>query len=103
MAWIILLIAGFAEIGGILALKASEGLSRLKPTIFAIVFGGLSFYLLSVALKELPLSTGYAVWTGIGAVGSVLFGMWIYKEPKTAARLFFIALIVTGVVGLRFF
>ncbi len=102
MAWIYLIIAGFFEIGFALGLKYSEGFSRLWPTVGMVVAGGISFYLLSIAMRSLPVGTAYAVWTGIGAAGTVVLGILFLKESSDLIRLLSITLIIVGVVGLRF-
>ena len=102
MAWVYLVIAGFFEVGFALGLKYSEGFSRLWPTIGMAVAGGISFYLLSIAMKSLPVGTAYAVWTGIGAAGTVVLGILFLKESSDLIRLLSISLIIVGVVGLRF-
>ncbi|MCA0988739.1 DMT family transporter [Guptibacillus algicola] len=101
MAWIALLIAGLAEVGGVISLKLSNGFKKLKPSIMTIAFGGLSFFMLSVSLKALPVGTAYAIWTGIGSAGSVLIGMYWFKEPRNRMQLVLISCIVISVVGLR--
>ncbi|MGA9288094.1 MAG: multidrug efflux SMR transporter [Anaerobacillus sp.] len=101
MAWIVLLIAGFGEVGGVVSLKLSEGFTKLKPSVFTILFGGLSFFMLSLALKVLPIGTAYAIWTGIGSAGSVFIGMYWFKEPKNRIQIFLITCIVISVIGLR--
>jgi quaternary ammonium compound-resistance protein SugE len=101
MAWIYLLVAGVFEIGFAMGLKYSEGFSRTWPTLLMLGSGGLSFYLLSVSMKSLPVGTAYSVWTGIGAVGTVILGILILGEPRDAFRLVSILLIVVGIVGLR--
>lgn len=102
MAWIYLVIAGFFEVGFALGLKYSEGFSRLWPTVIMAVSGGISFYLLSIAMKSLPVGTAYAVWTGIGAAGTVILGILFLKESSDLIRLISITLIIVGVAGLRF-
>ncbi len=102
MVWVLLVAAGILETAMAVALKASAGFSRLAPSALFLVFGGASFALLSVALRSLPVGTAYAVWTGIGAAGTALVGIVFLGEPATALRLACIALIVAGVVGLRF-
>ncbi|MET0261565.1 MAG: quaternary ammonium compound efflux SMR transporter SugE [Rariglobus sp.] len=102
-SWIILLVAALFEIGWAIGLKYTQGFTRLWPSLATIATMGVSFYLLAQATRVLPIGTAYAVWTGIGAVGTVLFGMLILKEPATVARLTCIALIVSGVVGLKVF
>jgi quaternary ammonium compound-resistance protein SugE len=102
VAWIYLIIAGFFEIGFALGLKYSEGFSRLWPAVGMAVTGGISFYLLSIAMRSLPVGTAYAVWTGIGAAGTVVLGILFLKESSDLIRLLSITLIIVGVVGLRF-
>jgi quaternary ammonium compound-resistance protein SugE len=101
MAWVYLLVAGVLEIGFAFGLKYSEGFTRLWPTIGMAVSGALSFYLLSVSLKTLPVGTAYAVWTGIGAAGTAVLGILFLSEPSDLFRVLSILLIVAGVVGLR--
>ena len=101
MAWIYLFIAGIVEIGFALGLKYSEGFTRLWPTLVMAASGGLSFYLLSVSMKSLPVGTAYAVWTGIGAAGTVVLGIAFLEESGDLLRLVSISLIVVGIVGLR--
>lgn len=101
MAWLFLIVAGVFEIGFALGLKYSEGFTRLWPTVGFMVSGGISFYLLSVAMKTLPVGTAYAVWTGIGAAGTAVLGILLLKESGDVFRVISIALIVAGVVGLR--
>ena len=102
MVWVVLIAAGILETVMAVALKASAGFSRPVPSGLFLVFGVASFGLLSLALRSLPVGTAYAVWTGIGAVGTALVGIAYLGEPATALRLACIALIVAGVVGLRF-
>ncbi|PHQ33822.1 quaternary ammonium compound efflux SMR transporter SugE [Rhodopirellula bahusiensis] len=101
MAWGYLLIAGLLEIGWAVGLKYTEGFSRPVPTVITIVVMIASFFTLSLALREIPLGTGYAVWTGIGAVGTAIAGMILFGESKDAIRLACIAVIVAGIVGLK--
>jgi quaternary ammonium compound-resistance protein SugE len=101
VAWVYLLIAGVLEIGFAFGLKYSEGFTRLWPTIGMAVSGALSFYLLSVSLKTLPVGTAYAVWTGIGATGTAILGILLLSESGDVFRVLSILLIVAGVVGLR--
>ncbi|MEO9592592.1 quaternary ammonium compound efflux SMR transporter SugE [Rhodopirellula bahusiensis] len=101
MAWGYLLIAGLLEIGWAIGLKYTEGFSRPVPTVITIVVMIASFFTLSLALREIPLGTGYAVWTGIGAVGTAIAGMILFGESKDAIRLACIAVIVAGIVGLK--
>lgn len=101
MAWIYLLIAGLLEIGWAIGLKYTEGFSRLWPSVLTIAAMIFSLTFLGLALKTLPVGTAYAVWTGIGAIGTVTFGIWLFGEPATAARLACIGLILAGIVGLK--
>ncbi|EMB18771.1 small multidrug resistance protein [Rhodopirellula europaea 6C] len=101
MAWGYLLIAGLLEIGWAVGLKYTDGFSRPMPTVITIVIMIASFFTLSLALREIPLGTGYAVWTGIGAVGTATAGMILFGESKDAIRLACIAVIVAGIVGLK--
>lgn len=103
MAWLILFVAGLCEIGWAVGLKYTDGFTRLWPSLFTITSMVVSLILLGVAMKSLPLGTAYAVWTGIGAVGAVVLGVVLFKEPATAARLICVGMIVTGVLGLKFF
>src|SRR3954464_14303353 len=101
MAWIILFIAGLFEVGWAVCLKESKGFTRPWPTVGFVVFMLLSLFLLGVALKTLPLGTAYTVWTGIGAVGTVLLGIALLGESADLPRLACIGLIVMGIVGLK--
>ena len=103
MAWIFLLIAGLLEIGWAIGLKYTEGFSRLWPSVGTVLCMIASFVLLGVALKTLPIGTAYAVWTGIGAAGTALIGILFLGEPRDAARIACLLLIVAGVVGLKLF
>ena len=103
MNWIILLIAGLFEIAWAVGLKYSEGFTKFWPSAFTVVTLVLSMYLLSVSVKTLPLGTAYPIWTGIGAVGTAIFGMILFGESKELIRIFFIFLIITGIAGLKLF
>lgn len=103
LPWLFLLFAGLTEIGWAIGLKYTQGFTRLWPSVFTVMAMILSFYLLSQALKSLPIGTAYAIWTGIGAVGTAILGMVLFGEPKTTMRLVCIALIVAGIVGLKVF
>lgn len=100
-AWILLVLAGILEVVWSVGLKYSEGFTRLVPSVVTIVAAAASFWLLAIAMRVLPLGTAYVVWTGIGAVGAALLGIWLFAEPATAARLACIVLIVAGIVGLK--
>lgn len=101
MAWTYLFFAGLFEIAWAIGLKYTDGFTRPWPTVFTVVSMIVSFGLLGLALKSLPVGTAYAVWTGIGTVGTALLGMWLLGEPATALRLACIALIVGGILGLK--
>jgi quaternary ammonium compound-resistance protein SugE len=102
MAWIYLFIAGILEVAWAIGMKYSEGFTKLWPSVFTIATMVVSFTLLSLALKTLPVGTGYAVWTGIGTVGAAILGIILFNEPRDAARLFCIFLIIAGIAGLKF-
>jgi quaternary ammonium compound-resistance protein SugE len=102
MAWVYLFVAGLLEVGWAMGLKQSEGFSKPLPSVLTIIGMIASFGFLSMALRTLPIGTAYAVWTGIGAVGTVLLGMIFFREPVEALRLVCLLLIVVGVVGLKF-
>jgi len=101
VSWILLLIAGLLEVAWAAGLKSSEGFTRLWPSVFTIVTALGSFVLLAYAMRELPLGTAYAVWTGIGAVGAFVFGIVMLGEVVTLARVASAALIVVGLIGLK--
>ena len=103
MAWIYLLIAGVLEVVWAVAMKYSEGWTKLYPSIFTIVSMAIGFYFLSVSVKTLPLGTAYAVWTGIVTIGTAVFGIIFFKEPFDVIKAVCILLIVIGIVGLRVF
>ncbi|MDP3032087.1 MAG: quaternary ammonium compound efflux SMR transporter SugE [Rhodocyclaceae bacterium] len=100
-AWSILLVAGLCEIGWAIGLKYTEGFSRLVPSLWTLAAMALSVVLLGWSLKTLPVGTAYAVWTGIGAVGTALLGMLLFNESREVARLVCIGLIVAGILGLK--
>ncbi|NRP85731.1 Quaternary ammonium compound-resistance protein SugE [Ensifer adhaerens] len=101
MAWFLLFLAGLFEIGWAVGLKYTDGFTRPMPTAFTIVSMIISVVLLGLAVKTLPMGTAYAVWTGIGTVGTVLLGIWLLGDPATLVRVACIALIVTGIAGLK--
>jgi quaternary ammonium compound-resistance protein SugE len=100
-AWLLLFVAGLLEVMWLLAMKYSHGFTKLWPTVFVFVVGTLSFYLVSLCLKVIPVGTAYVVWTGIGAVGGAALGIIVFGEPATAWRLVSIALVIAGIVGLK--
>ena len=101
MAWIYLLIAGALEIGFAISLKESHGFTRPLPTLGILIFGGISFFLLTLALRTLPVGTAYAVWTGIGAAGTAIVGVLVFGESGNAFKALALAAIIAGVIGLR--
>ena len=101
MAWAMVIIAGLFETGFALSLKASNGFTRVVPSVLFVVFAAASFSLLSAALRSLPVGSAYAVWTGIGAVGTAVAGMLFFHESAEVLKLVSIVLIVAGVVGLQ--
>jgi multidrug transporter EmrE-like cation transporter len=101
MAWIILIAAGLAEVVMVTFMKLSDGYKKMLPSFISFSAGALSFYLLSLSLLDIPVSTGYGIWTGIGSAGAVLFGMLFFKEEKNPVRLFFISLIIISIIGLK--
>ena len=101
MAWIILVLAGLFEVGWAIGLKYTEGFTRLWPTVGTVVAMAISLGLLGVAMKSLPVGTAYAIWVGVGAVGTVILGIVLFHEPLNALRVISVALIVAGLVGLK--
>jgi quaternary ammonium compound-resistance protein SugE len=102
MAWMYLVLAGLFEIGWAIGLKYTEGFSKPLPSLLTASCMVVSLVLLALALKTLPVGTAYAIWTGIGAVGTALLGIALFGDPATAARLVSIAVIVSGIIGLKF-
>jgi len=100
MSWLVLFAAGLFEVAWAIGLKYSDGLSKPLPTVGTVSALILSIVLLAIAVRDLPIGTAYSVWTGIGAVGTALLGIVLFSEPATSLRLFFIAAIVLGIVGL---
>ena len=101
MSWLLLLVAGLFEVGWAVGLKYTEGFTRMGPTVLTIGAMVISMALLGIAVRSLPIGTAYAVWTGIGTVGTVLFGIFVLREPATALRLVCLAMIVAGIAGLK--
>ncbi|MBI3259806.1 MAG: quaternary ammonium compound efflux SMR transporter SugE [Ignavibacteriae bacterium] len=101
MAWIYLFVAGFLEISWAIGLKYSEGFTKPLPSVITIILMLFSFVFLSQSLKTIPVGTGYAIWTGIGAVGTGILGIILFNEPKDFARILCLLLIVAGIVGLK--
>ncbi len=102
MPWIWLIVAGLLEIAWAVGLKFTHGFTKLWPSVATVLLMLASFWCLAQAVKALPLGTSYAIWTGIGAVGTAIAGIVLFKEPATAARLVCMMLIVAGIVGLKF-
>lgn len=103
MAWFYLLLASAFEVAWAIGLKSTQGFTRLWPSVYVVVTGTASVILLAQAAKQLPIGTAYAVWTGIGAIGTAALGMVLFGESREAGRLVCIGLIVAGVIGLRMF
>ncbi|MBH5335110.1 multidrug efflux SMR transporter [Streptomyces pactum] len=101
MAWVLLVIAGLLEVGWSIGMKYTEGFTRLWPSVATAAGIVASMALLSQAARTLPIGTAYGVWVGIGAAGAAVFGMVVLGEPATAARIFFVALLLVAVVGLK--
>jgi quaternary ammonium compound-resistance protein SugE len=101
MAWVVLFVAGLLEVGWAVGLKYTEGFTRFWPTVGTVVSMVLSIGLLGIALRTLPVGTAYAVWTGIGTVGTVVLGIVLFDEPAGALRMACVGLILAGIVGLR--
>ncbi len=101
MAWFVLVLAGLFEIGWAVGLKYTEGFTRLWPSVLTAIALVTSMGLLGISLRTLPLGTAYAVWTGIGTLGTGILGIVLFKEPATAARLVCMSLIIAGIVGLK--
>jgi quaternary ammonium compound-resistance protein SugE len=101
MSWFLVFVSGLLEVGWALGLKASAGLTRPLPTALTIAGMVTSFGLLSVAVRQLPIGTAYAVWVGIGAIGTAVLGIVIFKEPASAVRIGCLALILIGIIGLK--
>lgn len=101
MAWVYLVVAGFFECGWAIGLKYTEGFTRVWPSVFTVLAMGISFWLLSIAMKTIPVGTAYAVWTGIGAVGVAILGMILFDEPKDILRVLSLLLIIGGIIGLK--
>lgn len=101
MSWFYLLLAGLLEVVWAVGLKYTEGFTRLGPSLLTLAAMGVGFYLLSLAMRTLPLGTAYGVWVGIGAVGAAIAGMVLFKEPATMLRVVSLVLVVAGIVGLK--
>lgn len=101
MAWFYLFIAAFGEIGFVVFMKLSDGFKRHQYTILSALSVSAGFYFLAKAMEALPLGTSYTIWTGLGAIGSVLLGIYLFDEDKSAKKFFFLFMILAGIVGIR--
>lgn len=101
MAWLFLVFAGLFEIGWAIGLKYTEGFTKLIPSVLTVSAMAASFYLLSQSLKTIPVGTGYAVWTGIGAAGTAILGMFLFAESTAVLRIASLGLILLGIAGLK--
>ena len=101
MAWLDLFIAGIFEVVWSTCLKYSHGFTNVMFTVLTFIGMGFSFWFLAHAVKSLPMGTAYAIWTGIGALGAVIVGVILFKEPVTLVRLFFVVMLLTGIIGLK--
>lgn len=103
MHWVVLFIAGLFEVAWAIGLKYTEGFSKFWPSVFTVACMIISMAGLAYAVKQLPVGTAYAIWTGIGAVGTAILGIILFNESKELVRIFFIFLIIVGIVGLKMF
>ena len=101
MPWIILVLAGLFEVGWAIGLKYTDGFTRTLPTIATVAAMAISLWLLGIAMKSLPVGTAYAIWVGVGAVGTVILGIVLFNEPVNPMRLVSVGLIVAGLIGLK--
>lgn len=101
MAWFVLVIAGLFEVGWAIGLKYTEGFTLLWPTVWTAGAMAVSLWLLGIAMKTLPVGTAYSVWVGVGSVGTVILGVVLFGEPANNARIFSVALIIAGIIGLK--
>lgn len=102
MAWFVLFVAGLFEVGWAIGLKYTENFTKLTPSLLTLASMAVSVYLLSIAMQKLPVGTSYAVWTGIGTLGTVLLGIVLFHEALTVPRLVCVGLILCGIIGLKF-
>lgn len=103
MAWVLLIIAGLFEIGWAIGLKYADGFTRPVPSALTVAAMIVSMYLLAQSARHIPIGTAYAVWTGIGAVGTAALGMWLFDEPRTFGRAACLVLVIGGIFGLKYF
>lgn len=102
MAWVLLISAGVLEIVWLISMKYSDGFTKLIPSMITIFVSGISFFMLSIALRSIPSGTAYVVWTGIGAIGTAIVGILFFNEPRTIIRVSSILLVVIGIAGLKY-
>jgi quaternary ammonium compound-resistance protein SugE len=102
MSWVLLIVAGMLEVTWLVAMKYSDGFTKFWPTAFVFVVGLLSFWLVSISVKTIPVGTAYVVWTGIGAIGGAIAGMVLFNEPRDTFRLLSMLLVIAGILGLKF-
>ncbi|MAT13654.1 MAG: quaternary ammonium compound-resistance protein SugE [Planctomyces sp.] len=102
MSWFYLFIAALFEIGWAIGLKYTHGFTKPLPTVLTVASMVISIVLLALAVRTLPIGTGYAIWTGIGAIGTATLGIYLFSEPVTPSRLFFMGMIICGIVGMKF-
>ena len=102
MSWILLIIAGLLEVGWAVGLKFTEGFTRPLASVLVVLAMAASLFLLSIAVRQIPLGTAYAVWVGIGALGAVILGAVLFQEPLTVARTFFMLILLGAILGLKF-
>jgi len=100
-AWMYLIVAGVLEVGFASMIKLTDNFTKLVPTLVFVVFAVGSFYALTKAVEDIPIGTAYAIWTGIGAFGTILIGIFFYKEPASMLRLFFLFTLVSSIIGLK--
>ncbi len=103
MYWLILVIAGLFEVGWAIGLKYTEGFTKLMPSVLTVACMIISMGMLAYSVKHLPIGTAYAIWTGIGAIGTAVLGIILFGESKELVRIFFLFLIIAGIVGLKYF
>lgn len=101
MIWLVLVIAGLFETAWAIGLKYTDGFSRFWPSVWTILAMVISVWLLGLSVKQLPVGTAYAVWVGIGAVGTVIGGIWLFNEPVSALRILSLCCIIAGIIGLK--
>ncbi len=101
MAWTYLVIAGLLEVGWAIGLKYTDGFTRFTPSVLTVAAMAASMFLLALAVRSIPIGTAYAIWVGIGAVGAVILGIILFDEPRDFGRVFFVALLIVSLIGLK--